>query len=143
MLFVLAGCTAGAPPGGTSGTSAGTTMIDVSLTGSSQVSTPFGTSIGFAPPVSNVSVGTSLQFVNHDTFAHTASSVAGTTFPANPGFTSSTLNPSGTRLSTGWTSGNLAPGAASPVVFADLPGTYLYGCFYHYSGGMHAAIIVR
>lgn len=143
LLLALAGCTAGAPPGGASGTSAGTTTIDLSLTGSSQVSTPFGTSIGYAPAVTNVAVGTMLQFVNRDTFAHTASSVTGTTFPANPGFTSNTLNASGTRLSTGWTSGNLAAGAGSPPVLADLPGTYLYGCFYHYSGGMHGAIVVH
>jgi plastocyanin len=143
MLLAVVGCTAGAPPGGGSGTSAGTTIIDVSLSAGTLVSTPFGNSIGFMPPVSNVSVGTMLQFVNRDTFAHTATSVTGTTFPADPGFTSSALDPSGSRLSSGWTSGNLAPGAASPPVLADAPGTYLYGCFYHYSGGMHAAVVVH
>jgi plastocyanin len=143
MFLALIGCTAGAPPGSGSGTSAGTTTINVSLSASTQSSTPFGSSIGYSPPVTTVSVGTMLQFVNRDTFAHTASSVTGTTFPADPGFTSSTLNPSGSRLSTGWTSGNLAAGAVSPPVLADLPGTYLYGCFYHYSGGMHGAIVVQ
>jgi plastocyanin len=142
LLVVLAGCTSGAPPGG-GGTVSGTTLIDVSLSSSPVTSTPYGTSTGYAPAVTMVSVGASVQFVNHDSFAHTATSVTGTTFPADPGFTSSALTASGTRLSTGWTSGSLGPGAASPVLLADTAGTYLFGCFYHYGGGMRGAIVVH
>lgn len=142
LLVALAGCTSGAPPGG-SGTTSGTTLIDVQLTSSPVTATPYGSSTGYAPPVTTVSVGTTLQFVNRDSFAHTATSVSGTTFPADPGFTSSALTASGARLSTGWTSGNLGPGEASPTLLADTAGTYLFGCFYHYGGGMHGAIVVR
>lgn len=142
LLLALAGCTSGAPPSG-GGTSAAATIINVRLTSSSVTTTPFGSSIGYAPAVSNVAVGTMLQFVNSDTFAHTATSVTGKTFPADPGFSAAALNASGTRLSTGWTSGNLNAGDASPLVQADLPGMYLYGCFYHYGAGMHAAIVVQ
>jgi plastocyanin len=143
LLFALAGCTSGAPPAGGGSSAAATTVIDVSLTSSPVVATAYGSSTGYAPAVASVSLGTTIQFVNRDTFAHTATSVHGATFPVDPGFTSGALNPSGTRLSTGWTSGNLAAAAVSPPVLADVAGTYLYGCFYHYGGGMHGAIIVH
>jgi plastocyanin len=141
-IVAVAGCTPGAPPAGGTGTAAAT-VIDVSLTSSTVVATPYGTSGGYAPPVTTVSVGSSVQFVNRDTFAHTATSLGTSAFPSDPGFPASALSPSGTRLSAGWSSGTLAAGAVSPVLTADLPGTYLYGCFFHYGAPMRGAIVVR
>jgi plastocyanin len=145
-LLAAAGCTAGAPAagGGSSSSSAGgVTVVDVSLTTGTVVGTAFGTSQGYTPAITTVPLGTMVQFVNRDTFAHTATSVSGASFPNDPGFTSSALTPSGSRLSAGWTSGTLAAGASSPPVLADVAGTYLYGCFFHYSAPMRGAIVVR
>ena len=141
-VFALAGCTPGAPPAGGGGTAAAT-VIDVSLTSSAVVATSFGSSSGYVPAVTAVALGTTLQFVNRDGFAHTASAVSGTTFPDVPAFGASALTAFGGRLSAGWSTGTLAPGAASPPLLADASGTYLYGCFYHYGAPMRAAIVVR
>jgi plastocyanin len=81
--------------------------------------------------------------VNIDSFAHTASSFDGAAFPAGSPLGGSALNTSGGRLSTGWTSGNLAAGASSQLLLADKAGTYLYGCFYHYGAPMRGAIVVQ
>lgn len=141
-IFAAVGCTPGAPPAGGGGTAAAT-VIDVSLTSSAVVATSFGTSSGYAPAVTSVPAGTTVQFVNRDSFAHTASSVSGSAFPDTPSFGSSALTAFGSRLSSGWSTGTLAAGASSPVLLADVPGTYLYGCFYHYGAPMRAAIVVR
>ncbi len=142
-IFAAAGCTPGAPPSGGGGALA-TTTIDVSLTSSVVVATAFGDSGGFTPPTPTVAVGSTVVFVNRDSFAHTSTSLGNaTTFPQTSNFGSSALTQSGTRLSTGWTSGNLAAGAFSQPLLADIPGTYLYGCFYHYGAPMRAAILVR
>jgi plastocyanin len=81
--------------------------------------------------------------VNVDSFAHTSSSFDGTAFPAGSPLGGGALNTFGDRLSTGWTSGNLAAGASSQSLLADKAGTYLYGCFYHYGAPMRGAILVR
>jgi len=147
-VLILAACTPGAPPAG-AGTSPGgsaTLTIDVSLTGATISATPFGTSAGFTPAIATVPVGSTVRFVNIDSFAHTASAVGGATFPATSPLGTSALSPSqDLRLSTGWSTGTLAAGASSPVLTADVAGTYLYGCFFHYGAAtpMRAAIVVR
>jgi plastocyanin len=141
----LTACTDGAP-GSTSAGGSGVTTIDVSLTAFAATSIAAGTSGGYAPAQLIVPVGTQIRFVNQDSFAHTASAVGGATFPASSPLTASALSPSasGAAISSGnWSSGNLAAGAASPVFTADAPGTYLFGCFYHYGAPMRGAIVVR
>ncbi|MDB5043331.1 MAG: Copper binding protein plastocyanin/azurin family [Candidatus Eremiobacteraeota bacterium] len=147
LLVVLAACTPGAPSAGAANagatTSTSLTTIDVSLTTSTVVATAFGSSGGFTPAIVTVPLGSTIRFVNVDSFAHTSSSFDGTAFPAGSPLGGAALNTSGDRLSTGWTSGNLAAGASSQPLLADKAGTYLYGCFYHYGAPMRAAILVR
>jgi len=50
---------------------------------------------------------------------------------------------SGATLSGGWSSGTLGAGSGSQILLADKPGTYLYGCFFHYTAPMHGAILVQ
>jgi plastocyanin len=143
-LTVLTACTGSAPPaGGTAAAPSGATAIDVSLSGLTVVATPYGPSGGFTPALTTVALGASVRFVNVDNTAHTATSLGTSAFPADPHFAASALSASGDRLSTGWSSGTLAPGAASPPLLADATGTYLYGCFFHYGAPMRAAIVVR
>lgn len=147
--LIFAACTPGAPPAGSgNGAGAGAAMltIDVSLTGAITSATPYGNAAGFTPIVATVPVGSTVRFVNVDSFAHTASAVGGATFPGTSPLGTSALNPSqDRRLSAGWSTGTLAAGASSPVLTADVAGTYLYGCFFHYNAPtpMRAAIVVR
>jgi plastocyanin len=148
LLFaVLAACTPGAPSAGASNagaaTSTSSTTIDISLTTSTVVATAFGSSGGFTPPLATVPLGSTIRFVNVDSFAHTSSSFDGTAFPTGSPLGGAALNTFGDRLSTGWSSGSLAAGASSQPVLADKPGTYLYGCFFHYGAPMRGAILVR
>jgi len=141
----LTACTDGAP-GSMSATASGVTTIDVSLTAFAATTIAPGTSGGYSPAQLVVPVGTQIRFVNRDSFAHTASAVNGTAFPPSSPLNASALTPSAgsTALSAaGWSSGNLAAGASSPVFVADTPGTYLFGCFYHYGAPMRGAIVVR
>lgn len=143
-LVALAGCTYGAASATSGSSGAGTMTIDISLSAHAATATDAGISGGYAPPTLPVPVGTRIQFVNSDSFAHTASLVAvATRFPASSPLGASALTPSGTTLSAAWSSGNLTAGASSPVFVADSPGTYLYGCFYHYGAPMRGAIVVR
>lgn len=144
ISLALAACTNGAPGATTTASlpAAGATAIEVSLSFAPAAS-PFGTTGGYAPPVTQVAAGTFVRFVNQDGFAHTASSIAATTFPAASPFDASVLAASGQRLSTGWSTGTLAANGSSGAILADLPGTYLYGCFFHYGAPMHGAIVVR
>ena len=147
LLVALAACTPGAPPAGSSSavvsTSTSSTTIDISLTTSTVVTTAYGSAGGFAPSVVTVPLGSTIRFVNVDSFAHTASSFAGATFPAGSPLGGGALTAFGTALSTGWSSGSLAAGAASPPLLADRAGTYLSGCFFHYGAPMRAAIVVQ
>jgi len=141
----LTACTDGAP-GSITGAATGVMTIDVSLTAFAATTIPQGISLGYSPAELFVPVGTQIRFVNQDSFAHTASSVGHTAFPSGSPLTGVALtpSPSDSGLSTGgWSSGNLAPGASSPVFVADTPGTYLFGCFYHYGAGMRGAIVVQ
>ena len=144
LLFsALVSCTPGAPPAGAGSAAAATTTIDVSLTSSSTAATAYGSAGGFAPVVTTVALGSSVRFVNVDSFSHTSTSLTSATFPAASPFGSSALNLSGSTLSGGWTSGTLGAGTASQPLLADKAGTYLYGCFFHYSAPMRGAIVVK
>ena len=133
LAIALSGCTFGAPSA-TSNASSANTTIAVDLTTFLD---------GYSPDVLTVAVGTRIQFMNTDSFAHTATAIAGSTFPDASPFDTSALNPSGSALSSPWSSGSLNPGAFSPVFIANEPGTYLFGCFYHYGHPMRGEIVVQ
>ncbi len=144
--IVLAACT----PNGTLVTSGGgasvasVTRINVSISAFGQQSTPAGLALGYSPIISNVTVGSGVQFVNVDNTSHTATAIPGSsTFPATSPFTLSATTQSGSALSTGFSSGTLQPGSSSPVFLVDKPGTYLFGCFFHYSGTMRGEIVAQ
>jgi plastocyanin len=144
LLFAsLAGCTNGAPPAGGASAVTAATTIDVSLTSAPAAATAYGSGGGYAPLVTTVAVGTTVRFLNTDSFGHTASSVGGTTFPAASPLTGAAQNSSGGTLSGGWSSGTLGAGTASQALLADRAGTYLYGCFFHYGAPMRGAIVVQ
>lgn len=143
-VAALAGCTYGAPSASSAGPGGSVITIDVSLTAHAQTPNAAGSSGGYAPATLTIPIGTHLQFFNSDSFAHTASRVSnGATFPTSSPLGANALTPSGTSLSNAWTSGNLAAGARSGVLLADVAGTYLYGCFYHYGAPMRGALVVR
>jgi plastocyanin len=141
--LLLAACTAGGIP--TSSGGSGGVTIDVSLTQYQPVPTPYGgTSRGYSPAITTVSVGTQIHFVNVDSFAHTATALFGdTTFPAASPFGDGALNQTGTTISSNWTSGALQANGSSQTITADRAGTYLFGCFFHYGAGMRAAIVAQ
>jgi plastocyanin len=143
IALALGACTAGGIP--TSSGGSGGVTIDVSLTQYAPTQTPYGQSGGYSPPITNVSVGTQLHFVNVDTFAHTATEISGnpTSFPSGSPFNAGALQQHGTTLSGGFTSGALQPNSSSQSITADRPGTYLFGCFFHYGAPMRAAIVAQ
>jgi plastocyanin len=143
LVLLLAGCTPGAQPAGAGSAVAAATTIDVSLTSFPSGATAYGSAAGYSPPVTTVALGTTVRFRNVDSFAHTATSVGGAAFPAASPLGANALNAMGDRLSTGWGTGTLAAGTASPPLLADVAGTYLYGCFFHYGAPMRGAIVVR
>jgi plastocyanin len=135
-MLILAACTPGAlTPAGGSGGGTGVTTIDVNLTQHVD---------GYAPDVTTVPVGSSVRFMNSDGFAHTATAIPGaTSFPAGSPFTASAQARSGNAVSQAWSSGTLAPGAASQTITIDRAGTYLFGCFYHYGSPMRGTIVAQ
>jgi plastocyanin len=147
-FLAFSGCTAGGIAPSTAGGAGGittVTKIDVSLAAFAQQSTPAGPALGFDPEVTTVTVGSGVQFVNVDNTSHTATSIPGaSTFPATSPFSIAATNASSTtNLSSGWSSGTLQAGASSQVFLVDQPGTYLYGCFFHYSGTMRGVIVAH
>lgn len=142
IALALGACTAGGIP--TSSGGSGGTTIDVSLTQYAPTKTSYGESGGYSPPVTTVAVGTQIRFVNVDTFAHTATLISGaTSFPAGSPFNAGALQQHGASLSGGFSSGALAPNASSQSITVDQPGTYLFGCFFHYGAPMRAAIVAQ
>ena len=79
LALALAACTPGgaAMTGGGGGAGGNVTTIDVNLTLSQPVQTPYGLSGAMTPPVTTVPVGAVIQFTNTDGFAHTASLIPG------------------------------------------------------------------
>lgn len=148
-IVALSGCTPNAAPvslsGGTPPAPGTTTnVVTLNLGANPPLSSPYGTLAGYAPNPSTVAVGTAIVFQNTESFPHTASAIAGASFPASSPFTTAALQSSGTRLSAaGWSSGELAPGASSQALIADTPGVYLFGCFFHYGTPMRGAIVVK
>lgn len=143
IALLLGACTAGGIP--TSSGGGGGVTIDISLAQFGQTPTPYGSSGGFSPAITTVSVGTQLHFTNIDNFCcHTATLIPGaTSFPQGSPFTQKATQQSGSTLSGGFTSGALQPSQSSQTITADQPGTYLYGCFFHYAAPMRAAIVVQ
>ena len=100
--------------------------------------------LGYSPDQITVAVGTTLRFLNSDSFAHTATLIPGvSSFPAASPFASSAQTQSGTVVSQPWSTGALAPGAASQTLTIDAPGTYYFGCFYHYAAPMRGTIVAH
>lgn len=150
LVALLAACTpggsgtTGAPSGGQPGNNPLVTTIDINLTEHASIATPYGTSGGFAPAVTTVPVGSHIRFVNSDSFAHTATEISGARlFPATSPFGISATTQSGDSLSGGFSAGALQPGQSSQLIVVDKPGTYLFGCFFHYGAPMRGAIIAQ
>lgn len=145
LPLLLAACTPGGmSPATGGGTSVSTvTTINVSIAAYGQASTPAGPALGFSPLVATVPVGSGVRFSNVDNTSHTASSIAGTAFPATSPLSFAATSLFGATLSSGWSTGTLQAGQTSPVFLADKPGTYLYGCFFHYSGTMRGTIVAQ
>ena len=102
-----------------------------------------GDYFGASPGVVHVRVGDSVTFVNDDSKHHTATGISGAdSFVADPRWTDSALQRSGSIGSGDWSTGDLAPGKSATVVAAK-PGTYYWGCFFEYSAGMRGQIIVE
>jgi plastocyanin len=141
-LGILAACTNGGVP--TSSGGGGGVTIDVNLTLSVPTKTQYGESGGYNPAITTVAVGSQIRFVNTDSFAHTATMIPNAqTFPSGSPFSVSALMQHGTTLSGGFSSGALQAGSSSQTITADRPGTYLFGCFFHYGAPMRAAIIAQ
>jgi plastocyanin len=144
-LLSLAACTPGgviAPSSGGGGSS--TVTVDVNLTlNLPPIPLPAGTGGGYRPALVNVTVGQTIVFTNTDTFAHTATSISGSSFPASSPFSVSAQHSSGSSLSKGYSSGTLAPGSSSQPILVDAAGTYFFGCFYHYGAPMRGEIIAQ
>ena len=149
FLFVFALIAGACTPGGIPATSGGgapvstVTKIDVSIAAFGQQSTPAGPALGYSPLVATLAVGSGVQFVNVDNTSHTASSISGSTFPATSPLSFTATSAFGGVLSSGWSTGTLQAGSSSSVILVDRPGTYLYGCFFHYSGTMRGSIVAQ
>lgn len=140
--LAFAACTAGGIP--TSSGGGGGVTINISLTQYAPSQTPYGSSRGYSPAVTDVAVGSQIHFVNVDSFAHTATAIPGaTTFPTTPPFNAGALQQKGTSISGNWSTGALQASGSSQTITVDRAGTYLYGCFFHYGAGMRGAIVAQ
>lgn len=142
-VAAVAACTPGAmaPPATPGGPA--TAVIDVNLTTHAAASSPFGSTGGYAPAQITVAVGSTIRFVNSDGFAHTATLVPGSTFPAGSPLGTSAQTQSGTMITDAWSSGTLPAGTSSQTISINRAGTYLYGCFFHYGAPMRGAIVAQ
>ena len=144
-VVFLTACTAGGVSGSTGGgvSVMQVTKINVSLAAFPLSTTPAGGALGFSPAVTTIAVGTGVQFVNVDNTSHTATSFSGTTFPGPSPLGISATTASGTSVSGGFSSGTMQAGQSSQIFLVDRAGTYLYGCFFHYSGNMRGMIVAQ
>ena len=137
-------CTPGATSAPASSLLSGSVVIHVSL-GKYVAQSQYGQIGGYSINPLTIARGTVVQFVNDDNFSHTASSVGTNGFPkSGPG--AGSLTQSGTDFAqTDWSTGELQGGSASQAFTASTPGTYFYGCFFHYSSQtpMRGVIIVQ
>jgi plastocyanin len=143
-LLLLSACTPGgiAATGGGGGSGGTPSIVDVSLSAFPATSIPAGMAGGFSPVVSTLAVGSSVRFVNTDSFAHTATAIPNaTTFPSGSPFNSSATTASGSAISGAWSAGALQAGQTSQTFTIDRAGTYLYGCFFHYGAPMRGEIV--
>jgi plastocyanin len=146
LLLILCGCTAGgvaSSGGGSIAPVMQVTKINVSLAAFPLQNTSAGSALGFSPEVVTIAVGSGVQFVNVDNTSHTATSFAGSTFPSQSPLGISATSASGSSLSGGFSSGTLQAGSSSNIFLVDRAGTYLYGCFFHYSGNMRGMIVAQ
>ncbi|MDQ6766928.1 MAG: plastocyanin/azurin family copper-binding protein [Candidatus Eremiobacteraeota bacterium] len=142
---MLAACTPGAPsaPSVVSARSANAVVVGVSLVKYGQMSSAYGMVGGFNPTLVVVAHGVTIQFHNEDSFNHTATSIAGSTFPGGNPIPSSALSQSGSDVSQpDWSSGLLTGQSFSRTFSTAAVGQYLFGCFYHYPT-MRGVIIVQ
>jgi plastocyanin len=128
--------------------SAGAADLDVSLSmsrNSKVVHIGAGDAMGIAPQILRVHVGDRVVFVDDDAKEHhTATGLTGASaFVDDPRWTDASLKAYGQIGPAAWSTGDLAPGARSAPLVAAKPGTYLYGCFFHYTAGMRGEIIVE
>ncbi|HLJ84002.1 MAG TPA: plastocyanin/azurin family copper-binding protein [Candidatus Eremiobacteraceae bacterium] len=144
-VIAAAGCTPGSATGGSGGGVAlGAVIIHISLLNFAPHGSQYGIVAGYSPNPLIVSVGSTVQFVNDDNFTHTASSVGQSGFPPGNPLNQQALNQSGTDLGQlKWSSGALAGGTPSQVFTASVPGTYYFGCYFHYPEPMRGVIIVQ
>ena len=143
-VAMLVACTPGAPPppSGPQGAVPGAVIIQVSLLKYGPTQTPDGVVAGYSNDNLTIPVGTVVQFHNQDNFTHTASSVGTSGFGNPPGAQAQTQSGSDLAQS-GWSSGVLGPNAYSQALTASTPGTYYYGCFFHFNTPMRGRIVVQ
>ncbi|MBC5806126.1 MAG: hypothetical protein DLM53_09215 [Candidatus Eremiobacter antarcticus] len=138
-------CTPGAAtaPSNGSASASGAVVVAVSLIKYGQATSSFGAVGGYSPAVIVVARGTPVQFRNDDTFAHTASGLGSAAFPQTNPLGTAAQSLHGSDVSQpDWSTGNLGAGALSAPLNTSQPGTYFFGCFYHYPT-MRGVIVVR
>jgi plastocyanin len=141
LVFGSAACTPGAVSPPSIGISGSAVIVHVSLQKYGKKSSQYGEVAGYSPNVLTVQHGATVQFINDDTFLHTASSVGSNGFPLNPVINS---HQSGKDIAdANWSSGELTGGSASQTFTANTPGTYYFGCFFHYAIPMRGVIVVQ
>ncbi len=143
--MLLAACTPGGVATSGGGGNPTSAVIDINLTNSVPAEIPQGNAGAYMPLVTRIAVGSTIRFTNTDGFTHTATLIPGNpgTFPSAYPFTSAALTQVGSKLSEGWSSGALPAGSSSQTLTADVAGTYVFGCFFHYGAPMRGAIIVQ
>ncbi len=146
VAAAVVACTPGAPPppSGSNGPFPGAVIIQVSLLKYPPTQSPSGLVAGYNNDDLTIPVGTVVQFHNEDNFTHTASSLGTSGFPQTNPLKEPARSQSGTDLAqSGWSSGDLLANAYSQPLTASQPGTYFYGCFFHYLTPMRGRIVVR
>jgi plastocyanin len=145
VLVSSTACTPGAPTAPNGSVRSGSVVIHASF-GKFIVQSQYGLLSSYSPNPLVVSRGAVVQFVNDDNFDHTATSLGTNGFPqSGPG--GKAQSRSGNDLAQpDWSSGVLTGGAVSQTFNASTPGTYYYGCFFHYGtpgSPMRGVIVVQ